>query len=163
MKTLYPKQEIASLKRKKTVLICLAAILFAGVHFVCALLCGNIRPTEITKRYLTVSGISAVSGWISIFLIRHRIRPVSRTLVHVRNMAEAEKTEVTGILVSVGAKQIPPKSLPVCAVSLKNGTDRERYLVRASRADLLKDAVGKNVILTVSNGYVASFGVEADE
>lgn len=152
---LFSGEYLARLRKKRRSSLVAAALIGGLALFCCVLLCTLTRTGNADRMALTAIAVSTVGGWAVLSLLMFPAADAKHELRHAEMLAAGpEETLCGAVRFEPGTMRIIG-SIRFRTLRLSGAEGERRVKVCASRAALLPE--GKELALTVVNGYVAAF------
>lgn len=136
----------------------LMLLALAGIG-ACIPFCLGVNTENSIRRMIWTVAISAVTGWVIIYVYIFTYRAAKREIVHGEHLQDGERTTLEGeIEVSKLAYRIRG-SVNVRKVTVKTENGIKTVNVCATRGKELS-AAGKRLRLWLAHGYVAAYEVQ---
>ncbi|MBQ2062114.1 MAG: hypothetical protein II458_05490 [Oscillospiraceae bacterium] len=159
---LYRSDDPERLKKKYTVSLAAVCVIAALALIACVLFCVFTGASNAERMQLCAIAVTAVAGWVDIYLLTFRVRATARERDHARRMLEGKRETVCGT-VTLSREVIRIRnSITVRSVLAEKRGKTRRLYVNARCADALERALGdggRECELDVVGGYVAAFAV----
>ena len=156
---LYREDDLVLLRKKVKNLTIAAAVLAAAALGVCVYLCTRVNTANAALLERWVIGISVLSGWTEITLLRFVLGDTRREITHAGMLRTASRQRYAGQVEVTGEKLRIVNSIPFRTVLLTDGEEKKRLRVIENRAAVLEKAAPRAVY--VANGYIAGWEEEA--
>ena len=159
---LFAPEEIRRLERQYQIITWTAALLAAAAFLLCLALCIRTDSANAEQMERRTVLLSVCAGWAVIALLSACARPLRRTRDHARMLVSGERSSIEGVLCVSNERMLIRGSIRFYPLTLKEGDDRHRARVIASRAAALRRQNGKCVRLYLMNGYAAAWELLGD-
>ena len=157
IKELYDSRDLERLENKSK-RAGRAAVAFSTVTLgICVLLCCLTTRANADVMEKAAIAVSALGGWIVIYLYNHPVKELRWELGHARMLLEEERSVLEGELQVSRERMRIRGSIRFYPLTLTENGETHRSKVIASRADALRAEEGKRVRLYVVNGYAAAY------
>ncbi len=155
---LYSPDELLRLERRTKragrAAILTAALTLAGCILLCCL--APVRGAENYERAAVL--VSILGGWTVIYLYNNPVVDLRRELRHAHMLREEQPRETLEGVLAVSKDRMRIRgSIRFYALTLTDGAEKQRAMVVASRAPILRGKEGKRLRLYTVNGYAAAY------
>ena len=163
IRELYSPEDISRLekkiKRERLWIPGLAALTLA----VCVALCCLTTTANAEKMELAAILTSTAGGWLVIYRRIYGLQEARNELLHARHLLDAPRETLTGRLTVTNERMRIKNSIRFRVLLLEDGAKTRRLKVNETRVRALRSLDGKEVALSLAEGYVAGIGgVHAD-
>lgn len=154
---LYSRQELKRLDIKRKCAARAAVMIAAATLAVCVLLCCLTDTANAAVMEKAAVAVSALGGWIVIYLVNHPVRELRWELGHAEMLLGGERETIEGVLTLSKQRMRIRGSIRFYDLRLQDGEETRRGKVIASRAGVLRAEEGKRLRLYLVNGYAAAW------
>lgn len=162
MKTteLYGEAYVARTERNNRIWTVLTCVLALGCLAVCVGLCAGLTTANANRTQLLVTAVSAVGGWIVIFLLSCVVLPAKRELAHLKTLQGEPRERLVGQVTPEAQRLAIRRSITVqrLRVETDEGPRRVSVNVRALRR---LPKLPAQLTLYTAHGYVVAWEVDA--
>ena len=153
---LYSADDVRRLEKKIKTLRLSLILSAAAVLAVCIVLCFRTNTANAERMEYMVIAITVAAGWILLYLRRFALLESRYELGHAKMLRESE-TEIFQGAVTVSVEKLRIRnSIRFRHVTVETEEKTRRVSVIETKAGTLQKA-GKELELSVANGYVAAF------
>ena len=133
---LYPPAYLARAQAHNRIWTALTALVTVGALAACIVLCCRLTTANADRTQLLVCVISAVAGWIVIFLMSRFVLPGRRELAHLRSLQDEPRIRVCGAVTMEPGRVRIPRSITVrrLRVQTEEGAKRVSVNVRGAKS-----------------------------
>lgn len=153
---LYPADAAARKQRNRKIWTWITACAAALALAACVLLAAGTTTASAGRRELIVCVVSAVSGWVVIFLYTHFVASSRKELAHIRTVTDEPRQELTGSVTLLPGRLALPGSILVQNLQVQTGDRTQRVSINASQVRKLPK-LPKTLTLYTVHGYVVAW------
>ena len=154
---LYSSEELAGLRRKNRLCVFAMIGMGAAALAVCVLLCVLTRTANAKAMELETIAVSAVIGWIVLYIARFVVRRGRGEISHAQRMLTGERETLTGVVEVERETVRVPGGVTLCRVWVTEGNERRHISVNVRKAPQLAACNGSRLTLYAVDGFAAAF------
>ncbi len=156
MTEFYPADAAERLQRSNKIWKILTAGIAVSALAVCIVLVSGVTTANAAGRELLVCVISAIAGWVVIFLCKHFVFGLQRELIHLHTLHDEPREAVTGEVLTDGRRFRIPSSITVQTLHVQTGTETRRVSINTRFLRRLPKLPARLTLYTV-HGYVVAY------
>ena len=155
---LFPKERLARLERRITVLRWVLSALAVAALTVCIVLTTRANTRNLRQMMILCMSITTGAGWIVIYFYIYGIRQSKRELAHAALLRDGEEELITGTVAVLKQYVRIRGSVRIRKVSVETDSGTRIVNIDDNRAAELRRA-GSRLTLHVFHGYIAAYEV----
>ena len=159
MLLLYTDEKAKRLKKQAEIARGVILALMAASLILCVGACFFVNTRNTEKMFTIILAVSVLSGWTEMILYAFLRRPLKAESMHMMNVLKEEKESFSGDVYVSGRVFSIPKSIDVCALSVKGADGKESAFHLNAKMKKHIPENGTAVRVTVQRGFVTGIEV----